>query len=201
MQTDADQGLRTTEKRVYTAYWQDGSVDLFAGIGLTSIGIAWILDLVALGPIAPAVAVTLWAPFRQRVVEPRLGHVRFGAARRGRLKMAHLILVVLGCATLMLGVGAYLMRDRGGASADGPSEDWVRLLVPALPGVLMALGAILSAGLFSIPRFALYALPLLAGGIIVVLIDGDPGVVMPLVGSVLLARFLKEFPVLSNELE
>ena len=83
--------------RVYEACWQDGSIDLFAGVAAAGIGVAWIFDLVVMGPIAPALAIPLWVAFRRRVIEPRLGHVRFDSSRRRRLKRAHVVSVISAC--------------------------------------------------------------------------------------------------------
>ena len=83
-------------------YWQDGSVDLFAGLGLTWIAVAWLCDLIALGPLAAAVFVPSWVAFRRRVVEPRLGHVRFNEQRQSRLRKAHVTLIGIGSHVLPL---------------------------------------------------------------------------------------------------
>lgn len=191
------------EERVYKAYWQDGSVDLFAGIGLTCIAVAWIFDLVALGPIAPAIAIPFWVAFRRRVVEPRLGHLRFDEQRQSRLRKAHVTLVSIGCATLALGIVTYVLRT--GGRGDGA---WVRTLVPALPGALIAVGAIITAIVFSIPRFALYAVPFMLGASTVAILDCDPGwgllgggLATTIAGGVLITHFLRNFPVLSSELK
>jgi hypothetical protein len=186
--------------RVYRAYLQDGSIDLFAGLAVAGTGAAWLFGLVALGPIAPAVAVPLWMAFRRQWVEPRLGRVVFDASRRGRLRRAHLLLIAAGCAALVLAVATYL------ASAGG-RPDWSRTLAPALPAALVGLAAVLSALVFAIPRLAAYAVPFVLGGALVAALDAEPGwallaggVVVAAAGGARLARFFRQFPLLSNEL-
>jgi hypothetical protein len=187
--------------RVYEACWQDGSIDLFAGVAAAGIGVAWIFDLVVMGPIAPALAIPLWVAFRRRVIEPRLGHVRFDSSRRRRLKRAHVVLIAVGCATLILGVATYF-------ASGGARPEWFRSVVPALPGVLVGIAGALSALMFAIPRLALYAVPFVLGGLGVAALDTDPGwallaggLVAATTGCVLLVRFAWQFPLLSNVLD
>jgi len=189
--------------RVYRAYWQDGSIDLFAGLGATLIGVAWVTDTVALGTVAPALTIPVWMAFRRRFVEPRLGHVRFDAARRKRMRRAHVVLIALGCATFLLGVAGYFIA-RGGPAND----EWVRAVVPALPAALIGVGSMLVALMFSLPRFALYGAAFLAAGVVGASLGAEPGwsllaggCVTTFAGCTLLARFVREYPSLPSELE
>jgi hypothetical protein len=193
----------TPEERIHKAYWQDGSVDLFTGIALSCLAIAWIFDLVALGPIAPPLAMLFWVPFRRRVVEPRLGHVQFDQQRQGKIRKGMVTMIGIGCFTLALGIAAYVLQTNGGG--DG---EWIKQLIPGLPASLIAIGALISAVMFEIPRLAYYALPFMAGGAGVILLECDPGwgllgggLATTAVGAILIARFLRNFPVLLSELE
>lgn len=187
--------------RVYKAYWQDGSVDLFAGIGALCIGIAWITDTVVLGPIAPVIIISLWVPFRRRLIEPRLGHVRFDVARRRRLRRAHLVMFAIGCLALLLGVATFFHFR-------GERADWLHDVIPALPGVLLGVGAVQAAFMFDMPRFAFYAIGFVLGGVGVAVAGIDPGwsllaggVIATIAGAVLLARFMRNFPPLPTDLD
>ncbi len=191
------------ESRVYRAYWQDGSLDLFAGLAAAVIGIAWIFDLVALGPLAPVVAIPAWSVFRKQVVEPRLGYVRFDEKRRSRMRRAHVSLIALGCGALLLGLATYFF-----VRTDHSDQDWVGATVPALPGVLVGIAAALSAWMFSIPRLALYSMPFVVAGLVVAILGADPGwalllggLVSALCGGALVVRFVRQFPLLPGDLD
>lgn len=190
-------------ERVYEAYLHDGSIDLFAGLGAVFIGLTWILDLAVLTPIAPVLVIPGWILFRRMVVEPRLGHVRFDHSRRARLRRAHVVLFAVGCGALILAVAAWFLI-RG----DRTARDVLGTLVTALPSVLLGIGAAVSALMFGFARFALYGLAFVLAGLGVVLLELEPGwalfaggVVTTVAGCMLLIKFMRSFPRLSNELE
>jgi len=190
------------EERVYRAYWQDGTMDLFAGLIAGTIGIAWLLDLVWLGPIAPVLLVPFWALLRRRVVEPRLGRVRFRPERTRRIRRGHLALLAVGLVALSAGLGLYV------TTREAAPVEWTRRLVPALPAALLGLGCAVAALAFGLPRLGGYAVVFLLAGLSVAAADLDPGwallgggVATALAGVALLARFVRAFPVLSPELD
>ncbi|NVJ69975.1 MAG: hypothetical protein HWE08_06460, partial [Alphaproteobacteria bacterium] len=47
-------------------FFDDGLLDMFVGVGLALIGIAWLSGLLALGAIVPAVMMQYWKPLRQK---------------------------------------------------------------------------------------------------------------------------------------
>lgn len=188
--------------RVFQATWQDGSIDLAAGLAVVAIALFWFADLFAFAPIAPALAVPLWMAFRQVVVEPRLGRVTFDAARRRRTRRGHVVLLAVGVAVFLVAVLLYL-----GVTRDG-SDELLRSLVPALPAALLGLGAGLAALLFGMGRLALYGAGFVVAGLAVAALGLEPGwallaggLVPTLVGTALLARFLRDFPRLSGDLD
>ncbi|MGE0554305.1 MAG: hypothetical protein AB7R55_12835 [Gemmatimonadales bacterium] len=195
-------GMSGAEARIYRAYWQDGSVDLFAGLIAGAIGISWLLDLVWLGPTAPVLLVPFWAVLRRRVVEPRLGRVRFRPERMRRIRRGHLAALAVGVVALSVALGLFL------TTGDAAPGEWSRRLVPALPGALVGLGCGVSAVAFGLPRMMAYAVLFLLAGLGAAVFDLDPGwslfgggVVTALAGVALLARFVRAFPVLDPELE
>lgn len=187
--------------RVYQAWWQDGSIDLFAGLTLCGISVAWLLDGVVFGAAMPALGVPLWQAFRRRVVEPRLGHVQFAASRRERLRRGQLAMIAAGGAALL----AILCT---GLFAPGALPLTAPELAPALPAALVGSAALLSAAMFQRARLALYAIPLVLAGGLVAWRDAEPGwallaggITVSLAGALLLVRFLRAFPVLPTELD
>ena len=193
----------TLANRLYRSYWQDGSVDLFAGVALALVGVAWLSNAHAVAAVAPAVAVPVWAAFRAKCVAPRLGQVKFDEGRRTKLRRGHFTTLVLGIVALLLSVGAFLLARQGSSPAP-----WVRESIAALPAVLVGLLAVLSALLFDIRRLAFYGLACVAAGAAVAALGLDPGwsllaggCVATVSGVLLFQRFLRQFPVLNTELE
>ena len=202
MQTMSAAATSSPADRVYRAWWQDGGIDLFAGLGLVGVGITWLLDAVVFGAMVPALAVPLWKAFHQRVVEPRLGRVRFAEPRRRSLHRGQLTLLAAGIGCLAIAVAGWF------ATRDGSTSDTWRALVPALPAALVGLAGLLAALLFGQPRLLGYALAFALTGVAGAALDLEPGwtllaggIVTAASGAWLLRRFLRNFPVLPNELD
>jgi hypothetical protein len=179
------------ESRLFRQYWDDGLLDLFAGIGVAGIAAFWALDLVALGAVAPAVLATFWVPVHRALVEPRIGHVEFSDARANRN-------VRLGVGSALIG-GAMLVGVIGlTLTARSRSLSALSLIAPGLPAFLLALLAVFVGWGLGLLRFLVYAGVLCMGGIGVVLVDARPeiamaagGLVMLLSGGWRMARFLR----------
>ena len=72
------------ESRLFSHYWDDGLIDLLAGIAIVALGALWLADLVAVGAAVPAMLAVVWAPLRRALVAPRAGTVEFSDGRTGR---------------------------------------------------------------------------------------------------------------------
>ena len=190
MKTD----LPPIERRLFSRYFDDGLLDLLAGMGLLSMGIGWVLSLVPLSAVAPAVLVPMWKPLRERLVQPRTGSVRFRPDRLARQRRHHLWFIAAGVFTFLLGIGVFfLVRDGAGPSLR---------VVATLPAVLLAAGAAGVGASLGLYRFLAYAGVLVAGGVAVMWFSLNPGwalvgggVAVTLVGSLLLARFIRHHPI------
>jgi hypothetical protein len=189
--------LERTEARIFTAWWQDGLIDLLAGIGITLIGVAWLLGWPAIGAAVPAMIVPLWGDLRSRITEGRLGRVRFSAERRRKLTRGNVAAIGLGALLLVINI---LML----VSIDTPSA-WLRSMVPALPALLLALMGVVASLMLGLPRFLAYSAALGVAGLVVAAFDLEPGwaiagggIVIAIAGATLLRRFLAEFPRLSE---
>jgi hypothetical protein len=187
--------LSKLERRILREWWDDGLIDLFAGLGVLLIGIGWQFDLVMMGLIVPPLLVPLWGPTRERIVVPRAGFVVLGEPTRGVLTRGNWILVAAGVVTLLLGVAGYFVV-RGGSLGGG------RTLIAGLPAFLLGLGGLASWAVFRIPRLPAYAAVLCAAGVGTAWLGLGPapamllgGGVMTLAGGALLATFLKEHPL------
>jgi len=179
------------ETALYRSFWDDGLLDLLVGVALLAIGTAWSCDLVALGAVAPAMLVPLWAPLRAKLIEPRAGYVEFSLRRRERTARGLRSVLLLGTAVLALGIGGYVIARNGLSHPDAGR------LVAGLPGALLALGGAIVAGLTGARRFLLHGLVLLCASIGAVSLAAGPawpmligGATVALTGGILLARFL-----------
>lgn len=185
----------TLERRLLHQSWDDGLIDLFFGVSLLLIGLAWQFDLVPLGAIGPALLVSIWKPTRQRLIEPRTGYAEPGAGTRGRLSRGVSMLLAVGVVSFLSGVVVYLFARQGRpVSLSG--------IVPGLPALIIAVGAMLASQAFVLPRFAAYAIVLAAAGAATIILGGHPapsmlsgGLVVTVTGAALLARFIRRHPV------
>lgn len=189
------------ENRVYRAYWNDGLLDVFAAVGVLLIGIAWTFDFVVGGAITPALLIPLWGPFRQRLIEPRLGMVEF-SEKRERTNRSRLLLVIL------LGIGAFALVVSLNGLRDRLALDPAVSFIAGLPALLLAVPAALTAMLVSTSRFLVYAVLLVAAGGIGAMSGWEPGPILVsagvpilLIASTVLVRFVRSNPVANEDLE
>ena len=170
---------RSLESRLFRQYWDDGLIDLLGGVGVAGIGLCWVLDVVAIGAVVPAVLAPLWKPLHRWLVEPRAGLVEFSDLRTGQIRR-------LGAAGLWLGLT--LLAVFAAVSLFAPSERGatLQLLTPGLPAFLLGLLAALVGLGLGLPRFLAYAGLLAVCGVAVALTDAEPGVAM-IAGGLLMA--------------
>ncbi len=192
--------LDAIEKQVFRTYWDDGLLDLFAGIGVLSIGLAWMLDFPVGGAIVPALLAPLWAPFRERFIEPRLGLVEFGDQRVRRNTERLRLVAFCGVGTFALAIALYVARTRFGM-------DPATSLVAGLPAVLLAILAAVTAFLVAAPRFLAYAAVLVAVGMAGAAYGLEPGPILvlaavPVLAAAigLIARFVRDNPATGDSM-
>lgn len=168
--------LASLEASAYRQAWSDGIVDLFLGLSLIWMGVAWIWlpDVAAFAGLLPAVLAVPMLGLRTRVVEPRMGYVRWAPPRRQRQLRSLLAVAAFGLGLLAAVSIAVVV---GGS--------WLADSSVALEAGLMAwLLALLALALFVVMqtrRMLAYAAVLTAGGVVAALADLDPG--WPLLGS------------------
>jgi len=168
------------ESRLFRRYWDDGLLDLFAGVGVVAIGIFWAFDFVALGAVVPAILASLWVPLRRALVEPRAGLVEFSDGRTGRMQRLGWGSVVFGLAMLALFVSLVVLNGWRPVAL-------LSSLTPGLPAFLLALPSALVGWGLGLPRFHAYAAILCIGGLVVALADTRPELAMLAGGIVVLA--------------
>ena len=155
-----------------------------------------------LGAIGPAILVPFWKPVRDRFIVPRAGYAEPGPRTRHRMTRGMVMLIGAGVVSFVLGIALFVLA-RGEAGV--PASLSAAHVVPALPAALIAVGAILAARAFAVPRFYAYAMVLVAAGGATIALELGPaapmlagGVFATAGGVVFLARFLRENPVVEE---
>lgn len=191
--------LDKLEQKVYASRWDDGLLDLFVGVSVLGIGVLWMIPRMAgFGGILPVLLIPFWPLARKRITEPRAGFVEFTDERRGRERRGMRTMTVLGIGAFLLGVAAYFV-----AGVDGMmTKEWFRLAIPALPGVLIGLGAVAAGLMFQLDRFLSYGLLFTGLAAFLTFFGAEPGVylaigggIVTVLGAVRLARFLRRYPI------
>jgi hypothetical protein len=202
--------LKELERKAFRSTFQDGLWDIYLGVLLLLMGGAPLVAslglesggwLLAVDVVLVIVAVVAFWAAKRYITVPRIGHVKFGAGGKSRQKKTSLVLffsVVVGVALLLV-----QLATRGGR-ADWALSD---LLIPGVwvVNVLVVFG--LAAYLMGFERFylygILYAVPVPLWLTAHRWTDIDLGVaafavpasIMILVGAVLFARFLRDYPI------
>ncbi|MEE9581506.1 MAG: hypothetical protein V3W36_01085 [Acidimicrobiia bacterium] len=190
--------LEDLEGEAYQDSFSDGLLDLFVGLGIAVVGMTWLwLEPVAgLGGVFAAAVAWALPPIRRRIVEPRIGYVRWTPPRlKWEHKQLRLLFWLLAVA-LLVGGAAALAVVRG----DGVSGD--RNVVAGLPAILLAIGAFVLAATSGFKRLWGYGAVLVSAAAVTIIIKAGPGgsllaagAAVGVVGVVLLSRFLRAHPV------
>ncbi len=180
------------ESKIVRMFWNDGLLDILAGLGVLLVGISWHFDLTVMGAVAPVLLVPLWKPLRQKITEPNLGLVEFSDRQQVRNRSFLIIAIGSGTVTFLLGIGVYLMVSKQAINFD------MKRIVQALPAVLLGGMALMTAQITSLKRFHGYAAVLIGLGIITAILMPGPawaliagGTVMLVSGGIVLQQFLQ----------
>ena len=184
--------LHQLELSTYRSQIDHGLFDVVIGAFLVAIGLMLHADLDYMPAIVFFVGVVAIGQARQRLIEPRIGHVRLAAERQARLKAWRWLTLLALVATVF---GVLAMSGLG----------WIDFPANARPLVVtgcFALPLALAAWLLDIRRWFAYAVIIVAGGIIewrFGLIYGASwyfsGGLIVVVGLVLVLQFVRKHPV------
>lgn len=186
------------KRKVYFAYHQDGILDLVAGSVVLGFGADMLTGNIFF-LMAGWLMIMLYMIIKQRVTIPRFGYVRFDSEKVTLAK--GLVALVIGVLFFLLFLAFYFFASRQTASP--AMEAWIQRyhMVP-LSAMLFGLPALAAALVLGLKRFYLYALlavglpamgawlniptylPIMATGLIILAF-----------GAVLLANFLKSYPL------
>ncbi|WP_300532550.1 hypothetical protein [Maricaulis sp.] len=193
---------KTLESELFRRRFDDGALDLFAGLAIFSIGIGWMFDIVVLAAIMPAVFWPFWAVVHKRIVVPRLGEVEFSEARKAKISTTYIALLILGTVSFLFGLIAFALVE---GWIDSVQEIAVPLIL-LVPSLVMAFAAVIGFLMLGAMRMLVYAAVFVASGVLMqIVLPYHPGHSLALGGAlpllcgvVMLIRFLRAYPVLDE---
>ena len=190
--------VKQLETSAYRESFSDGLVDMFVGLGLLWIGASWLLlgTLVPLGVVGPPLLAVALFPVRQRILEPRIGYVRWTAPRRHWERRQLVGLLSAGATVVGLAafLGSYAIANEGALPE-------ARTFAAAIPAVLVAIPAVAVAVATGLVRVWVYLLILVIAAAVTVAYALEPGWPLAITGlgvllggAWLLTRFLRANP-------
>jgi len=164
--------LKALEQEAFSDAYSDGIFDLFVGISLIWIGVAWLWlpDLAGMAGILPAISIVPMIEIRKRLVEPRIGYVKWSDARESQERRTLTQMLAFGVLILAVGVGVFFLTTQ-----TDTDTDTLATLVPALPAWLLGIGAALFAFVSGVGRAFWYAAILAVAGGVTIWLDQGPG--------------------------
>jgi hypothetical protein len=185
------------ETEAYRDSFSDGLIDLTIGLILATIGTVWLWIESLPGLVGVLSAVFTWVllRIRARILEPRIGYVRWRAPRLRWERRQLILLAGLIMAAFLLGNGVmFAIREGNALEEQG--------IVPGLPAFVLGIGAFVVAAKARFRRLWGYGVVLVGAGVVTILAEANPGgallasgALITVVGGVLLVRFLHAHPV------
>ncbi len=190
--------VQRLETDVYRSRFGDGSIEIFIGLSLIWIGVAWMFlpSIAGIAGVFPAVFVAPFVAWRQRFLEARVGYVRFGSERRKWERRNLFLMLLAGALMFVLGVSVYFL-----VASPESGGDTLAILSPGLIAFILAAMVVGIAVLTGAWRMLIFASVLVAGGVFAAVNDTNPG--LPLIpagavaaawGTTMLVRFTGKHP-------
>ena len=193
-----NKNINSLTRKVYLSYHQDGVLDLAAGTVVFGFGLNMLTGNIVFLMVG-WMAMMLYFLVKQRITVPRFGYVRFESEEKTNSKL--MLSMGIGVLVLFLFFAFKLFVDRQPSSPEMDALVQRYHMVP-LSGMLFGLPALGAAIFLGLKRFYLYAL--LAAGLPALgawinietyIPIVTTGLVMLVIGTVLLAGFLKKYPL------
>ena len=199
-----EMNLKEMERKAWTAYFDDGLLDITAGLFVLAFGIGMTTRYTYLTALSWMV-IFFFAAAKKSITVPRAGLVKFSPERERRMKKETLFYVVFFTITAFIGLGFFI------AMAIGIPQS-VKTIVGEL--ALVTYELIIAAGLCfvaywkQIKRFYAYAgitLVIIVAGLFIDMPEVNPltiigyqffaaGIIILFTGLFVLARFLRRYP-------
>ncbi len=164
--------LKALEQEAFSNAYADGIFDLFLGVSLIWIGVAWLWlpDLAGMAGVFPAILIAPVIKMRKQLVEPRIGYVKWSDARESQERRTLTQMLAFGVLMLAVGVGVFFLTTQTDADTDV-----LATVVPALPAWLLGIGAALFGFVSGVGRALWYAAILGVAGGVTIWLDQGPG--------------------------
>lgn len=193
-----EQDFKKLQQRTYKSYHQDGLIDMIIGLSFIGFGLNMAFDNSAFIFLA-WLPIILYVPFKNRVTVPRIGYVKFTAPNRILFGA-----VIAGLLVLLLGIFVFLIA--GPDQIPAPMNAWLKQYHMLLLGSITALFFAGAALITSITRLYTHAILIVAIFAVGTWLNIAPaiyvittGLLIEVVGIWMLARFLRKYPVASEE--
>ncbi|MBU7023498.1 MAG: hypothetical protein HXS40_04965 [Theionarchaea archaeon] len=199
-----EMNLKELERKAWTAYFDDGILDITVGLFVLAFGIGMTTQYSSLAALAWMV-IFFFAAAKKSITLPRVGLVKFSPEREERMKKEQLFFVIFFSITAFIGLAFFLALSSG-----------IPQSVKTLVGELALIGyqliiatAICLVGYWKqIRRFYAYTGFLLIAVVVGVFFDISgvnplrimmyqftaTGIIILLTGLFVLARFFKRYP-------
>ena len=205
--------LKELELKAWTSYFQDGLWDIFLGLLLlamavwallSDVGFSESLGMAIFIGLEVLAMLVLWAG-KKIITVPRMGRVKFGPKRKAKLNWVRVVLFI----SILAGAGVFLVA----LAMRTNRPEWLNaaFFFPAAWIVNVIVVFSLGAYFLDFNRLYLigvmYALPVpfdilfrkVADIDLSFIAFGVPAIVILIVGSVMLVRFLRDYPLLPEE--
>ncbi|MFC2014796.1 hypothetical protein ACFLUP_02255 [Chloroflexota bacterium] len=200
-----DVNLKELEQKIFRSYFHDGLWDIYGALMLLGFGLTMVTgwDYLMLAFATLSVVLLL---IKKRVTVPRLGQVNFSLERQAKTKKSILIAVLTGTFTMLLGLVFFVLASTN--SLPRWLDIWMGNYFLAALGGMLALVVAIAAYVVGVWRYYIYAaLTFIAYVLASILrpIDMEhlpiliAGSVILISGTVILRRFLRNYPLPSKE--
>ena len=205
--------LKELERKAWTSYFQDGLWDIYLGLLLLAMAIWALLSDVGFSEslgmaifigLEVLAMLVLWVG-KKIITVPRMGRVKFGRRRKAKLNWVRVVLLL----SVLVGAGVFVaglamrgnLSERLNAAFFFPAAWMVNALVVfSLGAYFLDFNRLYLIGV-------MYALPVPLDIMFLKFVDidlsfiafGVPAMVILIVGLVMLARFLRDYPLLPEE--
>jgi len=205
--------LKELELKAWTSYFQDGLWDIFLGLLLlamavwallSDVGFSESLGMAIFIGLEVLAMLVLWAG-KKIITVPRMGRVKFGPKRKAKLNWVRVVLLL----SVLVGAGVFVaglairgnLSERLNAAFFFPAAWIVNVIVVfSLGAYFLDFNRLYLIGV-------MYALPVPLDILFRKVADidlsfiafGVPAIVILIVGSVMLVRFLRDYPLLPEE--
>ncbi|MFC1953840.1 hypothetical protein ACFLVZ_02270 [Chloroflexota bacterium] len=201
-----DVNLKELERKIFISYFKDGLWDIYGALMLLGFGLTMVTgwDYLMLAFATLSVVLLL---LKKRVTVPRLGQVKFSVERQAKTKKSMLIAMLTGTFTMLIGMVFFVLASTN--SLPRWLDIWMGNYFLAAFGGMLALLVAVAAYIVGVWRYYIYAaltfiayvfasilrpidmeyLPILVAGSIILIS-----------GTVILMRFLRDYPLPSKEI-